>query len=205
MLQGPFNISLSFGAMLLSAVTLYLSYFDARYTLTGAMAEVETSVQSGGSSAEGERSVSFRYFATPSFILAHSGSRPLVLTGVDLVRSADRETCVLSEEVVEPFSGLATTILEPGSLSPLALEFPLRDIDAVDSGQGFSLEPRSDLWCLRLTLFDHRGQRLEPLLPAFGAETTFSPPTAEDDYPSTELALEVPHGAVTLSRKGRLF
>jgi hypothetical protein len=203
--QGPVNVVVSFGAMLLSGVTLYLTYFDAHYSLTGAMSSVESSVRRASSSEEGVREVNFQYYATPSFILAHNGSRPVVLTAVDLIKSSDPKTCVATKERVKPYAAFQTQVIAPGSVTPVSLEFPLAAIDATDHGQGFSLEPTSVLWCLQLTVFDQHGERHQPLMPAIGADTTFDPPTPDDEFPTTKLAIKVPYGPVTLLSKGRLF
>ena len=56
------NISsavLSLAAMALSSLTTYLSFFDARYTLTAAVADVDGQTQRGSSSGNGRWSVDF--------------------------------------------------------------------------------------------------------------------------------------------------
>ena len=56
------NISstvLSLAAMVLSSLTTYLTFFDSRYTLTAAVAQVSSQTNRGYSSGNGQRSISF--------------------------------------------------------------------------------------------------------------------------------------------------
>ena len=62
------NISssaLALMALALSSLTTYLTFFDARYALTAAVANVSASVQTGFSSSEAGSSVSYRTFVAP--------------------------------------------------------------------------------------------------------------------------------------------
>ncbi|MCG8441957.1 MAG: hypothetical protein MI723_09120 [Caulobacterales bacterium] len=187
----------SLGAMGLSLFTTYLTFFDERVTLTTAIDRVSASIQRGGSSSDGRRSVTFRYYVTPAFILSLQGTRPLVLTDVRLIRSSDTAACVATEDEAVRFGEFQSIIVEPDSVRRLAAEFELERAEASDDG-GFALSPRDELWCLQLTLFDHAGERREPLAPAFTAATTFAPPAEDDDFPTSALDIDAPREAVTL-------
>ncbi len=174
---------LSLAAMVLSSLTTYLTFFDSRYTLTAATADVTGQIQTSSSSNEMRRSLSFRTFVTPSVILSNRGTRAVVVTDVELVKSTSAEACEIPEdaEAMNIFGGFEARIIEPDSVQQLSMEFPLPRVDAEAApGQDFQLEPIDAAWCLRWTVFDPNGNRHEPLVHVFNETTRYVPD--EDRY-----------------------
>lgn len=190
-------------AVAVSLITLYLTYFDNRYTLRAAMVETGLQTQRGGSSSPGEPStVSFRMFATPAFVLSNEGAQTLVISAADLVRADSADGCSADGETRTAFGeGIGTIVIPPGSVQALRAEYPLATIDADDAG-GWGLEPIDALWCLRITMFDPKGRRQDPLFPAFRVQVGFNPPTDEDRYPSAAVSHDTVRGANTLASRG---
>lgn len=186
-------------AFAMSAVTTFLTYFDTRYQVTAAVVDVAGGRQSGGSSSDGEISTFVRYYATPTFLLSNRGARPMVFTDVELVKSTSLETCEASDVASRPFGdGLERTIIERGELRTFDVEFAL-GVDEHDGAAAVAARPdREELWCLRLTLFDQRGERREPMFPAVRASMAFSPPTADDRYGDVALGLDFPPAPVRI-------
>lgn len=202
-MRGISSAVLSLAAMALSSMTTYLTFFDARYTLTTAVADVALQVQSGGGMSNGTKSVTYRYYPYPEIILSNRGTRPLVLSDAELVRSADLDTCELSDEEPIP-TRIEAVIVEPGTVQQLSMELALPGISAeVAEDADFALEPSEDLWCLQWTVFDPNGQRREPLTPVFTTKITFEQPEDPDDrYPDTKVDLDFPKGATKLVARG---
>ncbi|MEO0983512.1 MAG: hypothetical protein AAFX03_12770 [Pseudomonadota bacterium] len=198
------NISanvLSLSAMALSSLTTYLTFFDARYTLTTAVASLEMSLQRGGFSDGEEKSVYFRPYMSAQIILSNRGTRSLVVTDAQLVRAAGAEGCELTDTVME--SRLSPMIIDPGAVTPLTLEFALPETQQeVPIDAAFDLPSDEAYWCLRWTVFDPQGQRSEPAVPVASITTTYAPPPEEDDYPEAELDVDYPKGPATLARRG---
>lgn len=192
---------LSLAAMALSSMTTYLTFFDARYTLTAAMSAVSGQIQSGGGS-DGTRTTAFaRFYIEPAVILSNRGTRPLVLTDVELVRSAAAETCEASDTVLR--TQMETIIIEPETVREARFNFELpRAQGEADAAGRFNMPGENALWCLRWTMFDPSGRRLEPVMPAFTAETSFAEPGPDDRYPDAGLDLDYPKGARRLVSRG---
>lgn len=195
---------LSLVAMALSSMTTYLTFFDARYTLTQAVASVQLQVQSGGGSSNGEKSAYYRYYPYPQIILSNRGTRPLVLSNVELVKSSTLETCTEDESVEIPQARtFEAIIVEPGTVQQLPLELALPAVSQeVAEDEEFDLQPDTALWCLKWTAFDPNGERQEPLTPVFTTEITFTPPEPGDRYPSTNVELDFPKGPTKLITRG---
>lgn len=182
--------SLSIAAMALSSMTTYLTFFDSRYTLTTAVAGVEQQVQRGTSSSNGESEVYFRRYVTPQMIISNRGTRPLVLSNVELMRSADPETCSPTDDIRT--TQFTAKIVEPGTVEQIPFEFSLPPVEAVSDAEGkFTLEGSVELWCLKWTVFDPKGRRREPLSAAFTATTTYPPEGVDrNGYPNMKLDIE---------------
>lgn len=213
------NISsavLSLAAMALSTLTTYLTFFDARYTLTAAVADVSGNTNRGYGSGNGRWSVNFRFYTEPTVILSNRGTRPLVVSDVDLVASQDLESCKVAEDakrnnftmsdedgarysVVEPF------IVEPGTVMPVKLSAALDEINL----EGTSDQPpnlddlaaRKTLWCMEWTVYDPNGKGLQKLMPAVVSDISFAIPEGEQ-YPEQTYKLDHPKGAVQLLSRG---
>ncbi len=203
-MRGISSAVLSLTAMALSSLTTYLTFFDARYTLTQAVATVSVQVQSGGSSSGGVASAYYRYFLTPQIILSNRGTRPLVLSNVELVPSSNVERCAPDEDAeTPPMRRLDAVIVEPGTVQQLALDVELPAISAeAKPGRDFDLPESDALWCLKWTIFDPNGERREPVTPAFRAKLTFAPPEPDDRYPDAEIDLDYPKEPTRLVSRG---
>ena len=203
-MQNGATLVLSLLAMAMSVVTTYLSFFDERITLTASIDKIEYSLQSGGGGSEGAYSYSFAPYLNVSTILSLRGARPVVMTDAELVRSATPGDCVGTDDVIETY-GLETTILEPGTLRSLTIEYALPRMEAEAARpEDLKFEPRSDFWCLRYTLYDPSGERRQPASPAFATDITFFVEEGED-YPSAKLEIDVSRGAKTILEEGALF
>lgn len=191
---------LSLAAMVLSSFTTYLSFFDARYTLTASVADVSGQTNRGYGSNGEQRNVNFRFYVAPSVILSNRGTRPLVITDVALVPSSDAKTCVASGD---PLPGrMETLIIEPGSVRSLPLDLALPQIEQkIGMDEAFSLEDVSSFWCIQWVVFDPNGRRHEPMMPAFTADIRFG---YEDDesHPSATYKLDFPKGPTRLLSRG---
>ena len=206
------NISsavMSLAAMVLSSFTTYLTFFDSRYTLTAAVAGVSGQSNRGYGSNGEQKTINFRFYATPSIILSNRGTRALVVSEVAVVRSEDKTRCVAAAdaerrqpfrlnlesnrtEAIEPF------IVEPGSVQAQKIEVSLPDVDqAVATDAQFALEPDSALWCLEWTVFDPNGKRHESLMPAFTTDVAYSAEEGEDK-PGASFKLDYAKQPVTI-------
>jgi len=207
-MRGLSSAVLSLAAMALSGLTTYLTFFDARYTLTVATADVAVRMQtSGGRDAEGNRSATYQYWPTFNMVMSNRGTRALVVTEIELLKSSDIERCVVDDEnkMQRYFQGglFDTVIIEPGTVLPKELEFNL-DRLAVGAGPGEPLAPQAEmaLFCARYTVFDPNGRRHEPLAPVLTITRGFEPAEDPEDSPDGTLDVDYPKGATTLVRRG---
>ena len=190
-------------AMGVSMVTTYFTLFDQRYTLTAAMSKASIHRQSGSSSSEGRVSASYRFFPTIEFVLSNRGSRPLVLTEAGIVRSDNLETCEGEGEIRRPFRDEpGTVVMEPDTVRVVSFETNLPAIDVEDTGAGFDVKADEALWCVALTVFDHNGERLTPLFPAFTTKMDFRPPSEDERVPEMIFESETKYGARIVSSSG---
>jgi hypothetical protein len=199
------NMILSLLAMGLSSITTYLTFFDARYTLTAAIASVEGQIQtSGGSAGEGIYSVEYRPFVTPSIILSNHGTRALVVTNVDLVKSTSHETCQVAADapVRSPTTRMKPMLVEAGSIQEVSLEFGLPETSAEKTPtQPYQIADTDSSWCLKWVLFDPDGERHEPTMLALRETTKFSP-EPDSEYHRANYKLDHPKGAAQLLKDG---
>ena len=201
-MRGFSSAVLSLAAMALSSLTTYLTFFDSRYTLTQAMADVSVQIQSGGSAYDGQAQAFFRYFPTLDLILSNRGTRPIVISDVDVYQSASDRKCeptgeALFKQAFEP------QIVEPGTVQALSLEVSLPNIERTsENGAPFDLTGSSEMWCLKWTLFDPNGRRHEPLAEAFSMDISFTAPEGDDRYPSTDIELDFPRQPERLLSRG---
>ncbi|MBB35210.1 MAG: hypothetical protein CME88_07380 [Hirschia sp.] len=212
------NISsavLSLAAMALSSLTTYLSFFDARYTLTAAVADVDGQTQRGSSSGNGRWSVNFRFYAAPTIILSNRGTRALVVSEVSAVASdslgecriadgAERRKVTVLNEAANRYEVLDPQIIESGSVIPLEFEVSLKDIDmegSTDVAPDFDLSTIETMWCLEWVIFDPNGKRHEEVMPGFVSTVEFEIPEGED-RPVQTYKLDNPKGAVQLLSRG---
>ncbi|MEL7130736.1 MAG: hypothetical protein AAGK23_14440, partial [Pseudomonadota bacterium] len=155
-MRGISNAVLSLTAMALSSLTTYLTFFDARYTLTEAIADVTIQVQSGGSSSGDRIEGYYRYFPTFNIILSNRGTRPIVISDLDMLRVEQDGSCadaVADEKIFVPT--FETIIVEPGTVRPFKLETALPSIDRDTTvGIPFDLTGETAKWCFEWTLFD---------------------------------------------------
>lgn len=207
-MRGLSSTVLSLAAMALSSLTTYLTFFDARYTLTVATADVAVNLQSGGGrDSEGNRSATYRYWPTFNMVLSNRGTRALVITDIELLKSQSPERCEVGDDNrMQRYStsGLFdTTIVEPGTVLPKQLEFELDRIAAeAGPGESLSLQPDRALYCARYTVFDPNGRRHEPVAPVLTMTRGFEPADDPDDMPDGTLEVDFPKGATTLLNRG---
>ncbi|TFH24224.1 MAG: hypothetical protein E4H03_04180 [Myxococcales bacterium] len=203
-------------AVFVSGFTTFLTFFDERYTLTAAIANVGSGTQqSAGYSDDVGLNVTYQNYVKPTFILSNRGTRSLVLTDVNLVRSSKLDACEASTDVVSPIDAdsLGTIILDPDSVQSLTREYRISRITVhydrkpapASAADSLNAEHEPQTWCLQLIVFDHRGRRMEPLLEAMTMEPTFEPMGPEDDYPTGTMAIEHPIAANQLLSRGALF
>ena len=198
------NISssaLALMALALSSLTTYLTFFDARYALTAAVANVSASVQTGFSSSEAGSSVSYRTFVAPSIIVSNRGTRPVVVTAVEAVLSPNTSECASSDTVRAPqFEAL---IIEPNTVENLKFEFGLPGVDAQANAEGaFELFEKTELWCLRWTVFDHTGRRTQPLTALSTFSTVYRPADDDSRYPTADIDADTIHAPMVLAKSG---
>lgn len=204
------NISsavLSLAAMSLSSLTTYLTFFDARYTLTQAVAEVPTNIQGGGgTNSDGTRSASYRIYPEPRIILSNRGTRALVLSSVEAVVSSDPEKCVpmdLEGDDAPYTRKIEPVIVEPSSVQQIALELGLAGFNSEAApGEDFDFENTVQLWCLKWVVFDPNGERREPLTPLLTLDVTFSPPEEGESYPDINVEVDHPKEPSRLVTRG---
>ncbi len=201
-MRGISSAVLSMAAMALSSLTTYLTFFDSRYTLTVAVASVSVAIQSGGSSdGEGRRTASYRYWPTTTMIFSNRGTRPVVLTDIQLVRSTERDKCVAGEKAWD--TRIDPMIIEPGTVRDLTVEFELPRIDLVATGeQAFQPQGDTSLWCVQWVVFDPNGQRREPVTEFFTLTRGFEPPETPGERPDATVSLDYPQGPETVVARG---
>lgn len=194
---------LSLAAMALSSLTTYLTFFDARYTMTTAIADASVQVQSGGSVSDGITSAYYRFYPNLNVILSNRGTRSLVLSRVDLVRSSDAETCTAVEDDGIFTPSREPVIIEPGTVQQVPMEFSLANVDAeVETGEPFMLEGNTTLYCLKWTIFDPNGRRREPLTEAMTITTDYEAPSGDDYYPDISVQVDFPKRPTRIVSRG---
>ena len=208
------NISsavMSLAAMALSSLTTYLTFFDARYTLTAAVADVASESDSGSSS----ESYDFRLYAKPTIILSNRGTRALVVSEINLARSQTLDSCNIATDAkrtkvnktdesgyssspVKPF------IIEPGTVSPNRFIAYLNDVKTPrveGEAPSFNQEPQQSLYCFEWVVFDPNGKRKVAAMPAFTSTVTLSMPD-NGSYPEADFEIDHPKGAIQLLTRG---
>lgn len=202
-MQGFSTTVLSVGAMVLSSLTTYLTFFDTRYTLSVAVAEVSVQVQSGGSSSNGETSAYYRFFPATELVFSNRGTRPVVVSDLRLMRSDRSDRCEISDESERGYVyNFDTMIVEPGTVTSMAVETGMDNL-TLDGVDGAITPPPDDvvLWCAHWVAFDPKGYRREPMTPFFTMSRTFS---QEDGarYPAVSVAVDYPREPNTIVAKG---
>ncbi len=204
---------MALAAMVLSSMTTYLTFFDARYTLTAAIADVKGQVSRGYGSNGETKSVNYRFYIDSSLVLSNRGTRSLVVSEVTAVKSNVMDSCVADAEAkrirvqeytedgsrtfyIKPF------IVEPGSVgaktfwvNPSAIDREAK-VDEV-----FDLEAIDQLWCLEWTVFDPNGQKHENMMPAFRMAADFNLEEGETT-PEATLRLDGKNGPNELLKRG---
>ncbi|MEL6567526.1 MAG: hypothetical protein AAFQ22_03845 [Pseudomonadota bacterium] len=201
-MRGLSSTAMSAFAVILSTFTTYLTFFDARYTVSAAVAKVSVQVQSGGGSINGVQNVAYRYFPTATVILSNRGTRPVVVSEIDIVRSSSLESCEPAEAEVF-VTEISPIIVEPGTVTSLDLEIQLPRIAAegpVDTP--LQVDDETALWCAAWVAFDPQGYRREPMTPFFTLTRRFDPAGPGDRYPSPRLELDYPRQPETIVSKG---
>ncbi|MEM6412260.1 MAG: hypothetical protein AAF683_12070 [Pseudomonadota bacterium] len=191
-MRGFSSAVLSLAAMSLSSLTTYLTFFDSRYTLTQAIADVSISQQGGGYSSGDVREVTYRFFPRIDLILSNRGTRPIVVSDMEIFESASRDQCELTEETLfmQEFTPI---IIEPGTLSQTSVETSLKNVEGQSTGGApIVLDPISRLYCLKWTLFDPNGERHEPMAEAFSINIDFLPPEPGEYSPETDVTVDFP-------------
>ncbi|MEO1476721.1 MAG: hypothetical protein AAFS13_10105 [Pseudomonadota bacterium] len=201
-MRGLSSAVLSLAAMALSSLTTYLTFFDARYTLTQAIADVSVSQQGGGFSNGDRREVTYRFFPRVEIILSNRGTRPIVISDLEIFESASEERCEMTDKklFMQEFQPI---IIEPGTVSPTAIETSLDNVEgSARDGEVITMEPISNLYCLKWTLFDPNGRRHEPLSTAFAIDIGFLPPEPGEYSPETDVTLDYPKEPDRLLTRG---
>ena len=209
------SMLMSMIAVLVSGFTTFLTFFDERYTLTSAVVEIRAGTQQGsGYTEDTGLNVTYQHYVTPSFILSNRGTRALVLTDIELVRSGTLDTCESGDEIAAPLGpSFEPMIIDADSVHSLAREFnisrvtrnyPARRAPA-SAAERLSAEYEPETWCITLTVFDHRGRRMEPTFEAMTAERIFDPLGPDDAFPRGSLEIEHPIAANQLLSKGAVF
>ena len=208
------SLFMSMIAVVVSAVTTFLTFFDERYTLTAAIVDVGAGVQRSASYADGKGlDVMYQHYVEPTLILSNRGTRALVLTEVNLARSTRLGACEI-DEVLQPIgSGVEPMIIEPGTVRTLANEYRISRVEAhwdarsvpASGADRLNAEHVPETWCTQLVVFDDRGRRMEPLMETLTLERVFTPPDEDDDYPGGTLELEHPVAAAQLLTRGAVF
>lgn len=208
------NISsavLSLAAMALSCMTTYLTFFDARYTLTAAVADAGLESNSGSSS----EFYDYRFYAKPTIILSNRGTRALVVSEINLVRSQSLGSCDIAadakrtkvnktDETGYSSSAVKPFIIEPGTVTPNRYIAFLDEVKVARvEGQtpSFNREPQQTQYCFEWVIFDPNGNRKEAMLPAFTRTVTLSMPEG-GSYPQADSEIDHPKGALQLLTRG---
>ena len=202
-MQGLSSAVLSLAAMALSSLTTYLTFFDSRYTVTVAVSNVELQLQtSSSSSGDGTRNAYYRLWPTAQMIFSNRGTRAVVLSDMQLVRSNDLGSCEPDEEAYD--TRIEPLIIEPGAVEPLSVEFELEPVSFVfEEGANDPIPgPETQHWCMRWTAFDPEGRRREPVTSFFTVERSFTPPETDRSVPRMEIDLDYPRAPETSVAKG---
>ncbi|MFC7290984.1 hypothetical protein [Hirschia litorea] len=211
------NISstvMALAAMVLSSMTTYLTFFDARYTLTAAVAKVSGQINRGYSSNSEGKSIDFRYWVDSTLVVSNRGTRALVISDVSAVKSNKPGSCAIDKDskrhrvqqyiapeyvrtqYIQPF------IVEPSSVAAIPLSMGIPGLSQeIGLEEEFSLEPLHDLWCLEWKVFDPNGKMHENTMPAFLIDVAFNTPEGED-YPEGELRLDMKSGPTEILKRG---
>ncbi|MAK62840.1 MAG: hypothetical protein CMK09_17870 [Ponticaulis sp.] len=197
------NISstvLSLLAMVLSSLTTYLTFFDARYTLTATIANIDAQTSRGLSTTDGQRMLDYRIFLESTLILSNRGTRPVVLTDYMLIKSEDVSTCESSADG-KPLPS-QTRVIEPGTVEQIALSMYLEDVEAVlPETELAEIAPVKDLYCLGWVVIDPNGKRHTPMTPAFRTDLSFRTPEGET-YPEMDDTITYEEAPKTLVSRG---
>lgn len=191
------SVLLSLIAVIASALTSYLSFFDARYEASAVIAKAPTQIQrSVFRSGDAPPDVNYQVVFAPTIILSNQGTRTAVLSDVALIRSEDPDACVADEAPIRPFIPFEPMILAPGMVQDLRLEFARPALTN-------DFETMSERWCFSFVMFDYDGMRMEPLLHAFDVSYAV---VVEDDpqAPALTLELDYPRGPARLAAGGWL-
>ena len=195
---------LSLIAMALSSMTTYLTFFDARYTLTVAVADAPLQIQTSSSRNNGVTTANYQFYPKPSIILSNRGTRALVLHTVELYRSNSLTACDIDGQEAEGVAfGFEPKIVEPGSVQQLVPEFGLDRLSGESaSGQRLVMEPDEALFCIKWVVFDPNGNRREPVSPAFSWTLDFSTYEEGDLYPRADVKIDYPKEPTRLVARG---
>ncbi len=179
---------LSLAAMVLSSLTTYLTFFDARYTLTATIANVQTQTSRGYGSNGETKNIDYRFYVEPLMIISNRGTRPVVLTDMKLVKSTNMDTCEPTDFVVG--QRIDPIVMEPGTVEQLKPMLGLEDVEQnISVEEEFTLQPVNELWCLQWVAIDPNGGRHEPMTEAFRTHATFKTVEGEN-YPEVEFELD---------------
>lgn len=206
---------MALAAMVLSSMTTYLTFFDARYTLTAAIADVKGQVNRGFSSGSNSdtKTVNYRFYIDTSLVLSNRGTRSLVVSDVSVVRSSSSEKCEVADDEkrvrVQEYSedGSRTTyikpfIVEPGTVGAKMFWMNPEAIDQeIPKEQDFDLPPLQDLWCLEWKVFDPNGKKHENLMPAYMLDLAFELEEGETT-PEGLMKIDAKSGPTELLKRG---
>lgn len=199
-MQGLISMVLSTVAIAVSGFTTYIQFLNERYTLSAAVADVNASVSTGSYRSGDVATRTFRYFVEPRLILSNRGTRSLIYTGARLVKSSEAERCVASEAVYQPYSAPDMTIIADDTVQMVNFGF---NLDTVEADLNHAEPPAAfdTLWCLQMTVFDHRGRRLEPLFPLADIATQFVE-SEDGDGPVSRLTVDFPREPQAIADSG---
>lgn len=188
-------------AVIMSTLTTYLTFFDARYTLSATVAKVAVQVQSGGGVSNGMKSASYAYYPEADIILTNRGTRAVVVSEIDIFRSASLEACEPAEDTfVRP---IEPKVIEPGAVTSFKLEFELPRITAEGpENTPLVIPDETSLWCAAWVAFDPKGYRREPVTPFLTLTRSFEPARAGDRFPTARIELDYPRQPETIVSRG---
>lgn len=196
---GALSIALSVIAVVASAVTTYLTFFDARYRAVAVVAGAQNGVQTSSSGADGViTSVGYRVFCAPTIILSNSGTRPVAATQLKLYRAAEPRGGAPAGEPFDAPLEEPTFLLEAGAVRHVRFEFglPLMTND---------FEKRSETWRLGLALIDHQGVRTDASIEIARFDFTIEPaPEGPSAAPILRADIASPQGPQLLAARGWL-
>lgn len=201
-MQGFSSAVLSLVAMALSSLTTYLTFFDARYTLSATLSRVDMQVQSSGGMSNGMRSAYYRVWPTAQIILSNRGTRAVVLSDLQLVRSDTVEGCNPVGEAYD--TRIEPVVIEPGTVQTISVEFELDPVsfEYPDGAAPPLPEAETQHWCMRWTAFDPEGRRREPVTSFFTLQRRFEMPEADGRSPRVDYEMDYPRAPETIVAKG---